>query len=563
MSNRYCLRGVRSALVRAAVTCVVAGGVALPSLAGGPLNVVNQQPVVYPNGGANITLNLDQGPLGARTNAQAATIVRNATAMWNGVSTSTMRLSIGAPLPSDYTALNYAGIAQNSGDGLNPVIFDTDGSIIDAIYGAGAKASVLGFAGSAYYTSGAASGTFIEGRAVLNGALAISDATLTTVLAHEIGHFFGLGHSQLDATQGLVSANFVLMYPIAYRTLQTLHEDDVAAVTALYPAPSASAAYGQLTGAFTTAAGAPILGANIWAREVSTGKVYSVVSDYLKQGTGYFRLSLPPGTYKLSAESIATSFTGGSGVGPYSATATGASFQAPHPIAPVALGGILPQLIAISAGCAATATFHLDGTGSVAGNCAASPPALPTLLTIATSGSGTGAVAWAPVGNTTHVSLIATPAGGSTFMGWLGACTGTGSCTVDSTIAASVTATFAPDTVPAHLDIDGNGAYDALTDGLLIIRYLFGLTGNALVAGTVGLGPARSTAAELTQQLDNIKPLLDVDGNGQVDALTDGTMIVRYMFGVRGASLIAASAGAGATRTTATAIEAYIQSLLP
>jgi hypothetical protein len=125
-------------------------------------------------------------------------------------------------------------------DGLNPVIFDTNGSLTDAIFGAGAKSNVLGFAGSAYWTSGPSAGKYAEGEAVLNGYINISDATWTVVLAHEFGHFFGLDHSQLDATQGLVSSNFVLMYPIAYRTLQTLHEDDVAAVSALYPAGNVS-----------------------------------------------------------------------------------------------------------------------------------------------------------------------------------------------------------------------------------------------------------------------------------------------------------------------------------
>ena len=115
------------------------------------------------------------------------------------------------------------------------------------------------------------------------------------MLAHEIGHFFGLDHSQLDGTQGLASNNYVLMYPIAYRSLQTLHEDDIAAVTSLYPTANVGSTYGQLNGTFTTAGGTPILGANIWARETSTGKVYSVVSDFLTQGNGYFRLYLPAG----------------------------------------------------------------------------------------------------------------------------------------------------------------------------------------------------------------------------------------------------------------------------
>src|SRR5258705_730759 len=124
---------------------------------------------------------------------------------------------------------------------------------------------------------------------------------------------------------------------------------------------------------FTAAGGAPIRGANIWAKETSTGKVFSVVADLLTEGNGYFRLYLPAGTYTLRAESIDVGFTGGSSVGPYSNSSNDVSFQPPHPIAPVALGGASPQQIAITPGCLATATFHLNGTGSVSGNCASGP----------------------------------------------------------------------------------------------------------------------------------------------------------------------------------------------
>jgi Divergent InlB B-repeat domain len=44
----------------------------------------------------------------------------------------------------------------------------------------------------------------------------------------------------------------------------------------------------------------------------------------------------------------------------------------------------------------------------------------------------------------TMVTLTATPASGSTFAGWSGACTGLGACPVQMTSSASVTATFAP-----------------------------------------------------------------------------------------------------------------------
>jgi hypothetical protein len=57
--------------------------------------------------------------------------------------------------------------------------------------------------------------------------------------------------------------------------------------------------------------------------------------------------------------------------------------------------------------------------------------------------------------------------------------------------------------------------------------------------------------------------MIDVDGNGTADALTDGLLLIRYLFGLRGASLIQGAVGAGATRTTATQIETFIQTLLP
>ena len=56
------------------------------------------------------------------------------------------------------------------------------------------------------------------------------------------------------------------------------------------------------------------------------------------------------------------------------------------------------------------------------------------------------------------------------------------------------------------LDIDGNGAADALTDGLLVIRYLFGLRGAALIQSAVGTGAQRSTAADIGTYLQSITP---------------------------------------------------------
>jgi len=47
------------------------------------------------------------------------------------------------------------------------------------------------------------------------------------------------------------------------------------------------------------------------------------------------------------------------------------------------------------------------------------------------------------------------------------------------------------------LDIDGNGKFDALTDGLILIRALFGLTGAAATNGALGPGATRIDWEEL------------------------------------------------------------------
>jgi hypothetical protein len=75
-------------------------------------------------------------------------------------------------------------------------------------------------------------------------------------------------------------------------------------------------------------------------------------------------------------------------------------------------------------------------------------------LTVATSGNGSGTVSSSPAGidcgstcshaysTGTSVTLIATPASGSVFSGWSGACSGTANCSVTMSLAQSVTATF-------------------------------------------------------------------------------------------------------------------------
>ena len=116
------------------------------------------------------------------------------------------------------------------------------------------------------------------------------------------------------------------------------------------------------------------------------------------------------------------------------------------------------------------------------------------------------------------------------------------------------------------LDIDATDPltpYDARSDGLLILRYLFGLKGTALIAGTVSTGADRTTADAIETYLDQLRPALDVDGNGTPDALTDGLLIIRYLFGLSDDALTTGAIAGDATRTSASLIGDYIRNLMP
>ena len=54
------------------------------------------------------------------------------------------------------------------------------------------------------------------------------------------------------------------------------------------------------------------------------------------------------------------------------------------------------------------------------------------------------------------------------------------------------------------LDIDGNCIVDALTDGLLIIRYMFGLNDNSLIEGATAANCTRCNSDEIIIYLDNL-----------------------------------------------------------
>lgn len=55
------------------------------------------------------------------------------------------------------------------------------------------------------------------------------------------------------------------------------------------------------------------------------------------------------------------------------------------------------------------------------------------------------------------------------------------------------------------LDVDGDGDYNALTDGLLILRSMLGFDGQALVKNAVSKQCTRCTAKSIKQYLSSLK----------------------------------------------------------
>ncbi|PNW45201.1 UNVERIFIED_CONTAM: hypothetical protein BEN50_12400 [Euhalothece sp. KZN 001] len=116
-----------------------------------------------------------------------------------------------------------------------------------------------------------------------------------------------------------------------------------------------------------------------------------------------------------------------------------------------------------------------------------------------------------------------------------------------------------------NYDIDGNNEISAFSDGVLILRFLFGLRGSDLTSGDVsGEGAIRTSAPAIEDYLNQAGGgrAFDVDGNGEADGLTDGVLINRFLLGFQGNQLIEGAIADDATRQDAASIEQYLEAFL-
>jgi hypothetical protein len=119
--------------------------------------------------------------------------------------------------------------------------------------------------------------------------------------------------------------------------------------------------------------------------------------------------------------------------------------------------------------------------------------------------------------------------------------------------------TTTPGGIP--LDADGDGLLTPLTDGLLILRHLFGFSGPTLVSGATGAGCTRCDGPAVQTYLSGLGLVLDIDGNISLGPLTDGLLILRYLFGFTGPTLVDGAVGVNCSRCDEASITTYLQSI--
>ncbi len=349
----------------------------MPVWAGGPLYVTgpdaNQEGRPYRWNLLPIPYSTDRGELGNQSNAQANTLVSEAFQIWQSVPTASIRFQNAAPLSYDVTGNNiieFMTAIRGCGSPTQPtnaIVYDVDGSILSAL--GMDNNSTLGF--SEPLCMNDEEGAFTRSWIVLNGRYidgqpdSPSHSSMELdefkgVFTHEIGHMVGLDHSQINLnclTGSSCPAEDVkglpMMFPILIDEAEaTLKRDDIAALSALYPAANFASSTGRIRGRVFFADGkTPAQGYNVIARREGDPRATAVssVSGYLftaaagnsvkpaDYATGYEDWGiygstdealigfydipgLPSGTYTIEVEALYNgsnnAFVDSSGVGP-------------------------------------------------------------------------------------------------------------------------------------------------------------------------------------------------------------------------------------------------------
>jgi hypothetical protein len=246
-----------------------------PVLAGGPRWVAGSgyfntsakgQPIVWANG--QISYYLDQGILSTTVNnAQANAMVASSVAVWNAVPTAAVRFTAKGQLAEDVNGTSVtqgpnglslpADIESTATNRPVGVIYDADGSVINAFYGNGASSPTTCQQNGVFtlVDNFAVSGNIAHSLMLING-LCATNASQLAILQYQLirgfGRILGLDWSQTneeDFATNQQTANDLAGWPIMHPIERLCHAtgetcmpnatqlrlDDIAALNRLYP----------------------------------------------------------------------------------------------------------------------------------------------------------------------------------------------------------------------------------------------------------------------------------------------------------------------------------------
>ncbi len=275
---------------------------------------VKGQPVYWKNG--NVSYYLDQNGLSALAIHTLMTSVVAASAnVWNNVPTAGVSITNGGSLNEDVSGSNVipgpngitmpADIQSTATSKPLGIVYDTDGSVINAFFGAGASAAsdcrdngVMTLVDNV-----ATDGTIQHALMFLNGLCAANNAQVSVMqyqMVRAFGRILGLDWSQANESMfagdqitadGL--AGWPIMHPVEYvcsfngipctPNSMTLRYDDIAAVNRVYPVTAANQS--AFPGKKLTAAATISVQGTIHFKNGQGMQGVNVVLRPLKQGT--------------------------------------------------------------------------------------------------------------------------------------------------------------------------------------------------------------------------------------------------------------------------------------
>ncbi|MBI2082853.1 MAG: hypothetical protein HYT76_04710 [Deltaproteobacteria bacterium] len=280
--------------------------------------------------------------------------------MWSDVSEASLTYSkqdLGVAVDADNVCCYlYDGSACPNGpltDGKNPIVIDDDGAVVAKFFGTSNRYTTLGFA--AVISHDKDTGKAVKGEAVFNaaclsgvalsdcGGLSFSDDDFTSFIVHEIGHFLGLNHAQvnLDEADDTDTSNddkITTMHPFFTpgngANFKTPEKDDKVGLAFLYPASNFSSSTFTISGTIHDTNGTTEFAcANVIARNADTSKsrvdAVSFVSgqmcadgDFDKSCDGNYEIHGldPAASYLVTVEKINKDIKSASGIPPCEGT---------------------------------------------------------------------------------------------------------------------------------------------------------------------------------------------------------------------------------------------------